>query len=85
VCYGCAIMAFISNMYDDSILVRGGVFWPPFLVECGGHDDSACLPSSAIALRYMAASCWLQFQDLIDTCYHVKDTEYCKPRQTPLR
>eukprot|EP01047_Picozoa_sp_COSAG01_P016200 COSAG01_NODE_824_length_13299_cov_22.451364_9_plen_64_part_00 len=37
-CYGYAIMAFISNMYDDSILVGGGgVFWPPVLV--GGSEE----------------------------------------------
>ena len=28
-CYGYAIMAFISNMYDDSILVGGGCVLAP--------------------------------------------------------
>jgi hypothetical protein len=32
VCYGYATMAFISNMYDDNILVGGGgVFQRPVL------------------------------------------------------
>ena len=30
-CYGYAIKAFISNMYDDNILVGGGVFQRPVL------------------------------------------------------
>ena len=30
-CYGYAIMAFISNMYDDNILIGGGVFQRPVL------------------------------------------------------
>ena len=44
-CYGYAIMAFISNMYDDNILVGGGCFSARF---AGLYGD---FPIQSIGLR----------------------------------
>ena len=55
-CYGYAIKAFISNMYDDNILVGGGVFQRPVLygdfpIQSIGLDD----PLSGTGQSYIIA------------------------------